>query len=274
MVARLSYTVETGQKAPGGPFLGYASAPCDNKGCETKLHIWLGKSNNPEDVQLKARRQGWYFDAWARGRNFCPSCVKARKERARGESGKKPPTLMRPEIDTSNITESARLVISDPPINTETSLNATIKPATGADQGSPRALTVDERLAVRNLLDHKFDDKAGRYTDGYSDQRIGQEVRVPWASVKAMREIAYGELKGNDELDAVKQVLATVESKLAAAKRILDTAKTGADAAKDVMDKALARVDEAAETMASVESAMDAARRQFSSIAAKLGIAP
>lgn len=68
----------------------------------------------------------------------------------------------------------------------------------------PRKLSPDEKLRVRNLLDKQFDESKGAYVTGYSDQRVGEEANVPWASVRELREAAYGPLRSVPELEALR----------------------------------------------------------------------
>ena len=80
-----------------------------------------------------------------------------------------------------------------------------------------RQPTQDQRLAIRNLLDRHFDDKAGCYIDGYSDQMIGKEAGVPWAMVTTIREAAYGPIRQDAGLGAVEKNLAEAKALLSKA---------------------------------------------------------
>lgn len=76
----------------------------------------------------------------------------------------------------------------------------------------PRDPTPNEKAKVRLLLDHHFDDAAGRYLDGYSDQRIGEETEIPWASVKLLREAAYGPLREDPVILEIRGELKSLRS--------------------------------------------------------------
>ena len=78
-----------------------------------------------------------------------------------------------------------------------------------------RELTPEERQRVRTLLDSQFDDSKGIYLEGYSDQRVGEEAKVPWSSVRKMREAAYGPLKTVPELDALATEQRMIQGKIA-----------------------------------------------------------
>lgn len=78
----------------------------------------------------------------------------------------------------------------------------------------PRALTSDEKHRIRNLLDTNFDDAKGRYLSDYTDQKIGDEVNVPWVFVQQIRDLAYGPLKEDQRVTALRVELTQVREKL------------------------------------------------------------
>ncbi|KAA5603006.1 hypothetical protein F1188_20185 [Roseospira marina] len=82
----------------------------------------------------------------------------------------------------------------------------------------PRDLTVEERGRVRDALDVYFDAEKGFYTDGYSDQQVGRELDLPWASVAAFRDLAYGPIRSDPILEEVRAGLVAVEKTLAGLK--------------------------------------------------------
>jgi hypothetical protein len=107
----------------------------------------------------------------------------------------------------------------------------------------PRALTSDERLRVRNLLDNHFDDAAGYYIGGYSDQRIGTELNVPWAAVAQIREAAYGPLKEDERLTKLRADFAALKADLnkfdAAARVEINRLNTAAKTEIDKLNNAM-----------------------------------
>jgi hypothetical protein len=152
-----------------------ARATCAADGCRESLDITKRDHVPPEMVAKKFRQHGWAFDNDKPGRVRCPKCLaKIKPEKDEPVSAIKPPT-------------------------------ATVTPITAA---SPRTLTADEKAKVRLLLDGQFDDQKGMYLEGYSDQRIGSETGVPWACVRDLREVAYGPIKANPEIEALRADLA------------------------------------------------------------------
>jgi hypothetical protein len=82
--------------------------------------------------------------------------------------------------------------------------------------------TPDQRLAIRGHLDKSFDDNAGMYLDGMSDQRVAELVGVPRVCVESIRELAYGPIK-------VDPVIAGLRAEIADIKRSITTAQSSLD---------------------------------------------
>ncbi len=79
---------------------------------------------------------------------------------------------------------------------------------------SPRPLTPHEKTRVRQQLDSCFDEQAGFYLDGQSDQTIGIALDIPWACIRDYRELAYGPLKGNQEIADLRTEIDKLSSAL------------------------------------------------------------
>ena len=101
----------------------------------------------------------------------------------------------------------------------------------------PRALTVEERAAVRALLDRHFDDERGAYVIGYSDKRVGIEAEVPWRAVTNLREAAYGPILIDPEMEELHNRLAGLDKneqrlveQLAEAQRLLTSLRADMEA--------------------------------------------
>jgi hypothetical protein len=100
-----------------------------------------------------------------------------------------------------------------------------------------REPTQQERIKIRQVLDQHFDDEAGCWLNGYSDQKAGEEIGLPWAMVTRIREAAYGPIRVDPEVAALRaelvqigRELASVTEKHIAAQKRLDalTAKRAA----------------------------------------------
>lgn len=147
-------------------------------------------------------RDGWEVD---QAKSKCPKCAKSiHRPHAEGEIV---------QANNSHPGNIAQLVKSP------TSSAGTKKPVAEP----PRQLNPEERTRVRALLDGHFDDAVGRYIDGYSDQRIGAELDIPWLRVQEIRELAYGPIKEDpvvvelrEELSIIRKRLDAADAKLAA----------------------------------------------------------
>jgi hypothetical protein len=101
-------------------------------------------------------------------------------------------------------------------LNREKTMAATAKPTLVP---TPRALTANERHRIRTLLDTNFDDAVGRYIDGYSDERIGKELDLPWACVRDIREAAYGPIREDTRIAELKTELEVLKTEMAGLQR-------------------------------------------------------
>jgi predicted nucleic acid-binding Zn-ribbon protein len=115
-----------------------------------------------------------------------------------------------------------------------------------------RELTVDEKRRVRGLLDANFDDAAGIYLDGYSDQRIATEADVPRACVRQLREASYGPIKRHPELDAI-------EAQIAEARAVAETARQEIATAQATAAKAESAIKDATDRLKALSQRMGVA---------------
>lgn len=80
----------------------------------------------------------------------------------------------------------------------------------------PREPTAQERAKIRTALETHFDDATGCYLDGYSDQRIGTDLNLPWAMVTKIREAAYGPIRVDPEIAGLRAEMTAIGSKIEA----------------------------------------------------------
>lgn len=125
----------------------------------------------PQLTAKRLTRRGWDLKL-GHARVLCPSCCHKPKPR------KEPPVSKTPDLK----------IVSTP------------KPA-----------TPDQKAAIRRLLDSNFDDARGCYLSGYSDQRIGEELQLPWSMVREIRELAYGPIKEDPDLAAIRQQIVSLQ---------------------------------------------------------------
>lgn len=166
----------------------FARATCGS--CGSHADHALTGTHNPEMVVKHWRRDGWTIDFGPARHNRCPACSK--RPKVKGD----PEALLRPLAEVI-------------PMKTAPA------PAAAAATAA-RDLTPDEKAAVRRLLDSNFDDAAGMYLDGYGDRRVAEECNVPAACVTRLRELAYGPIRIDPELAALKADAADLAAKVAA----------------------------------------------------------
>lgn len=140
--------------------------------CSDRGEVDTGGTVDPRMIVGKADRIGWKLDPKKHGRTYCPKCAGARKAPA---APKQEATMATPPI----------------PI---------------------REATNDQRVLIRNLLDKHFDDAVGTFLDGMSDAAIAEKAAVPRVVVERIREAAYGPIKVDPEIQAIRTELAAVKA--------------------------------------------------------------
>lgn len=140
--------------------------------CFDRGEVDTGGTVDPRMIVGKADRIGWKLDPKKHGRTYCPKCAGARKAPA---APKQEATMATPPI----------------PI---------------------REATNDQRVLIRNLLDKHFDDAVGTFLDGMTDATIAEKAGVPRVIVERIREAAYGPIKVDPEIQAIRTELAAVKA--------------------------------------------------------------
>lgn len=150
-------------------------------GCGAKTDIPIsGRVPPPEVIAKWGAPIGWQIDPYSFRGVRCPDCHK----------GKRVSSVSR-EQKTEKVVQMAEV------------------------KQAQRELTQAERLKVRAMLDKHFDDGAGCWLDNYSDQKAGEEIGVPWAFVTKIREAAYGPIRVDPEVAALKAELVQIGRDLA-----------------------------------------------------------
>lgn len=162
--------VRTSVQGPSGAFQGIARFLCVGCGATHDETLISGRVMNPEAIAKRAVRDGWQAHAYRRTKTYCPACV-----------------AKRPANDPNS--ELAKVI-------------PMAKPA--AEPTPLREATPDQRVAIRSALDKSFDDSVGAYLDGMSDQRIAETVGVPRLVVERIREAAYGPIRVDPEMTAIR----------------------------------------------------------------------
>lgn len=157
---------------------------CCGAHTEYSLHT---KPKSELVIPPSAKMAGWNSKA---GRVECPRC----SEKGPGHE----PAPWQSQLATIHILPNAKgTPMADKPVTL-------------------REPTQQERIKVRQVLDQHFDDEAGCWLNGYSDQKAGEEIGVPWAMVTRIREAAYGPIRIDPETAALKMEIAQIGRELAA----------------------------------------------------------
>ncbi|EME69899.1 hypothetical protein H261_10859 [Paramagnetospirillum caucaseum] len=89
-----------------------------------------------------------------------------------------------------------------------------------------RPATPDERMRIRHKLDGVFDDAKGMYLDGYSDQRVAEELKLPRKMIEQIREAAYGPIRTDPEIEQLRTDITSLVSQASAlANRLAEVEK-------------------------------------------------
>ena len=159
--------------------------------CGDTLDLTLTGSHHADDVERRARAKGWDCDKNRPAVTCCPDCKSAPRKPRKGRptASTSAPIITKPAIMKKEITMTTTTV---------------------------RVPTPDERMRVRRKLDEVFDDAKGMYLDGYSDQRLAEELNLPRKIVELIREAAYGPIRTDSEVEQLRGDIAELTAKAAA----------------------------------------------------------
>jgi len=201
------FTFKLTSEMHGGRYRPICSVSCAR--CERVDSFGWHAGYEPVLLSRRMRSKGWDFDPYHAKHCVCPDCK--RKGRY---------TMPEP----APIPVAAAAALADAPLPNGPPSPAPPKPAgdkseTPSPGRGARALTPDEKSRIRRLLDEHFDEELGNYLDGYSDQRIGREVDVPWSAVTHIRELAYGPIREDQRITQLRNELLTIKEYQAATQR-------------------------------------------------------
>lgn len=176
---------------------------------DVSANTW-GGARAIEDLLAIWRRGGWTVSK-REGHDLCPNCTGKRLRRRRAgvqdaplPLPSQPPLPVLPEAPT----EFQPVIIEDDEMARPKSTQKTEETKPVAAE-PPRTPTFDEkRLIILSLQDHYVSEVVG-YEPGYTDQRVGNELGVPWKWVAEIRDAMFGPVRDNEE---VREVLAEARS--------------------------------------------------------------
>jgi len=165
---------------------------------------------------------GWHFDAYKPKKCVCPACVAGRKPAPHmADAGGLFKDSHYENVTQEEPDDMAKSNSYTPPTTDTAVLRAAQTMMEGEDI-TGRALTANEKARVRRLLDSHFDDQLGRYIDNYDDERVSKETNIPRAFVSEYRELAYGPLKADPAVEAVKAEAVALRQEFTELSRALD----------------------------------------------------
>ena len=174
---------------------------CSKCGAHESITV-KSTNDNPEKIAKLFIARGWKASPWRASVCVCPACVSAQRTN-----------------DPDSRIRNLRVV----PMTEKTKVAEILADA--------RDATPAEKAAIRRKLDETFDDDAGMYLDGASDQSIGTALNIPWSLVRRVREAAYGPIRSDPQLEKARTELRALSDEVAAIKVKVDKAMSDLGAA-------------------------------------------
>jgi hypothetical protein len=166
--------------------------------CSFTDRIHLQDSISPAGVHQKLRKRGWLTNERKRAKCFCPICATKPKEK----------TTVNANVTITPKSELAARQSPAPVVDR-------VELSSAAMQQLLREPTMFEIRRIIEAVGIYFDETEGRYTKGYSDQKIGEELNLPWAMVQKVRDQSGYKLKIDPEVAKLSSDIATVKEMLA-----------------------------------------------------------
>jgi hypothetical protein len=214
----LGYAIVKKRDADEGHIRSFAVFTCSNCSATIEFKQSNGRATDPEFFAKRATQLGWVaFPRRHQSSTYCPKCRGPNKRAPvdTKEDPMPPPTTL-PTAPPSMLLDSTP-VPSVMPGETQPVLKMPTK-----------ELTADQRFAIRDKLEHYFDDKVGGYLENYSDQRIAELCGVPRMHVERIREAAFGPIRVDEEAQKLQTDIVAFTAAIEAHQKGLDKLKTQA----------------------------------------------
>ena len=212
--------VRTTIKEDGKPVMPAFELTCAKCGAKDKLPLGSKSNGYPTAlVQQKMRHKGWEIGNRASA-DLCPDCVSGKHKKHHKTEEK------------------------------ETNVVAFIK----ADE--PPKMTKEDRRVIFAKIDDVYVDENTGYSDGWTDSRVADDLGVPLAWVKNIREENFGEERSN----------AAISKQLEEAKAMLDKARKLHLDAKDELRTMMTQAEKASEILKAVNNAVSKLQKEINSM--------
>lgn len=216
----------------------FAKVTCDS--CNFVGKVPLANLMPPEIIDKKFVQRGWELDP-----HVCPTCVAARDKAKRInahpeiveaiESHEVPVEAPAPVVETPaepEVTKEEKAPtmpnVTTIPVPSSSLSDANVAALQAVSNNTHKATAI-----MHKLLTVRFNPEEGEYDEGWSDVRVANESGMALDYVETTRKVAYGELKGNSEIEELR---AEMQATVAAITELF------AGAQKDVNDL-VAKVD-------------------------------
>ena len=90
---------------------------------------------------------------------------------------------------------------------------------------TPSPAAIKSQATMFRLIDAHFDVEAGRYAEGWSDEKIGKDTGLSVQTIAAFRDEAFGKIKEPPEVAALAADIATFDQMLVEAAATVETMK-------------------------------------------------
>lgn len=158
-------------KVPGMPNQTAVQVYCSKcSATENVVVNSFGQAGEPEYVSRKFRNKGWIIGSRETG-DICPACQEKKKQK-------------QPESTVVSLVRASDIM---PNIKAE----------------PPREMTREDRRLVFAKIDEVYLDEKQGYSTGWSDKKVSQDLGVPQAWVKSIREENFGIEGANEDLRQV-----------------------------------------------------------------------
>ena len=180
------------------------------KNCPNEHASLVTGSREPEFFASKARQSGWRIDERRPGGNVCPDCLAEKSTRGRSSAVKPSLTPMAapPRVGAA---PNAKADAPHPALPMQPADAATPAETAAASPPGPAV-----RITIRRALEANYLPARQGYRAGWSDKRIAQEAGTETRLVEAIREMAFGPLGPDPEIEAVRESLTGIEIRLRA----------------------------------------------------------
>lgn len=170
---------------------------CDDCGTTDRMSTAASTGLPVLKIAKTFGNRGWDVDTKNYGHGTCGECQKKAKEakKIRLVHSKPEPQKLEPAMFTDT-------KIPQPVI-----VQATAK----ADP--PKEMGLDEMLLVLDAIETHYEPKTG-YRDGYSDQKVADELNCPLAWVRNVRSKKFGHLPETPEIIALRTAIVGLATKI------------------------------------------------------------